>query len=72
MAAEVILEPLQTLMDEYRLNETEEKIEVSIMLKYDLNISKERFLKTKFIAYKDAITDQNGCGLTHKEINHYP
>ncbi|HFL3236795.1 TPA: hypothetical protein ACG3KH_004234, partial [Clostridioides difficile] len=32
MAAEVILEPLQTLMDEHKLNETEEKIEVNICL----------------------------------------
>lgn len=71
----VILEPLQTLMDEHRLNETEEKIEVSIMLRYDLNISKKHFLKTKFSAFKDAVTDQEGFGgysffakLTIKEI----
>ncbi|MEN1987669.1 hypothetical protein [Paenibacillus hubeiensis] len=75
MAGEVILKPLQTLMDEHRLNETEEKIEVNIMLKYDLNISKKHFLKTKFSAFKDAITDQEGFGgysffaeLTIKEI----
>ncbi|WP_433921718.1 hypothetical protein [Paenibacillus taichungensis] len=58
----VILEPLQTLIDEYKLNKTEEKIEVSIMLRYDLNISKQKFLKTKFSAFKDAVTDKEGFG----------
>ncbi|MDN8588511.1 hypothetical protein Q0V21_06995 [Paenibacillus sp. 11B] len=58
----VILEPLQTLIDEYELNKTEEKIEVSIMLRYDLNISKQKFLKTKFSAFKDAVTDKEGFG----------
>lgn len=58
----VILEPLQTLIDEYKLNKTEEKIEVSIMLRYDLNISKQNFLKTKFSAFKDAVTDREGFG----------
>lgn len=58
----VILEPLQTLIDEYKLNKTEEKIEVSIMLRYDLNISKQKFLKTKFSAFKDAVTDREGFG----------
>jgi hypothetical protein len=58
----VILEPLQTLIDEYELNKTEEKIEVSIMLRYDLNISKQKFLKTKFSAFKDAVTDREGFG----------
>jgi len=58
----VILEPLQTLIDEYKLNKKEEKIEVSIMLRYDLNISKQNFLKTKFSAFKDAVTDREGFG----------
>ncbi|UPK42634.1 hypothetical protein [Paenibacillus pabuli] len=58
----VILEPLQTLIDEYKLNKTDEKIEVSIMLRYDLNISKQNFLKTKFSAFKDAVTDREGFG----------
>ncbi|MGG4340629.1 hypothetical protein [Paenibacillus lautus] len=71
----VILEPLQTLMDDYKLNKTEEQIEVSIMLRYDLNISKQNFLKTKFSAFKEAVTDKDGFGgysffakLTIKEI----
>jgi hypothetical protein len=58
----VILEPLQTLIDEYKRNKEKESIEVSIMLKYDLNISKHDFIKTKFSEYKDSITDQTGFG----------
>nr|WP_145406202.1 hypothetical protein [Paenibacillus xylanexedens] len=58
----VILEPLQTLIDEYKRNKEKESIEVSIMLKYDLNISKHDFLQTKFSDYKDSITDQTGFG----------
>ena len=58
----VILESLQTLIDEYKRNKEKESIEVSIMLKYDLNISKDEFLKTKFSDYKDSITDQTGFG----------
>ncbi|MFE6076799.1 hypothetical protein ACFVQB_20260 [Paenibacillus sp. NPDC057886] len=58
----VILEPLQILIDEYKLNKTEEQIEVSIMLRYDVNISKQKFLKTKFSAFKDAVTDKEGFG----------
>ncbi|MBU5353949.1 hypothetical protein KQI74_16815 [Paenibacillus barcinonensis] len=58
----VILEPLQTLMDEFKRNKEKESIEVSIMLKYDLNISKHEFLQTKFSEYQDSITDQTGFG----------
>lgn len=57
-----ILMPLQNIMDQYKRDQIEDPIEVSIMLRYDLEISKASFLATKFSSYKSAVTDPEGLG----------
>ncbi|WP_158702669.1 DUF4850 domain-containing protein [Paenibacillus faecalis] len=57
-----ILQALQKEMDQYMKNKRTDKIEVSIMLRHDLNISKEQFIKTEFSSYQDSITNEKGFG----------
>ncbi|MGG1876741.1 hypothetical protein ABDI30_04020 [Paenibacillus cisolokensis] len=57
-----ILMPLHNIMEQYKRDQIEDPIEVSIMLRYDLEITKASFLATKFSSYKKVITDPEGLG----------
>lgn len=57
-----ILHALQEKLDAFRNQNGSGKIEVSIMLRYDLQMTKKQFMNTAFAPLKDSITDENGLG----------
>ncbi|EHQ59424.1 hypothetical protein PDENDC454_25391 [Paenibacillus dendritiformis C454] len=58
-----ILPPLQTMIDQVKAKKKEEKIEVSIMLRYDSNVTKEAFIRQYDDLFNESITDINGFGV---------
>ncbi|RRJ64991.1 peptidase S8 [Paenibacillus oralis] len=61
--ASKVLEALQQKINQHKLSSAQDKIEVSIMLKYDASITKDEFIKNHEELFEGAITNPDGFGV---------